>query len=86
MFDKGNCVIHRSFVTTTTRDFLRSFASYKVRARRGETIRVQEGDCEYLFTATVSRDSLLGCAKGRIDYRDDLSGPTLKDGEWRPSL
>jgi len=73
-------------MVTNTRDFLRSFTAYKAKARKGETIRVREKECEYLFTATVLRKSLLGSAKGKIEFQDDLTKPTLPKEGWRPSL
>jgi hypothetical protein len=73
-------------MVTNTRDFLRSFTTYKAKARRGETVRVLDKECEYLFTATVPKKSLIGSVSGKIEIRDDLTKPTLKGGDWKPSL
>jgi len=71
---------------TNTRTFLRTFSSFKARARRGETIRVKDKEGDFLFTAASSRRSLLGSAKGKIAIRDDLTSPTLANDAWTPSL
>ncbi len=73
-------------VVTNVRNFLRNFAAYKMKARCGETVRVKDGEGEFIFTATTPRKSLLGAAKGRIVIHDDLTKPTLHDEDWRPSL
>jgi hypothetical protein len=73
-------------MVTNTRAFLRSFAVFKAVARKGETVRVQAREGEYLFTAAVPRKSLLGSAKGKITFRADLTRPTLRDKDWKPSL
>lgn len=73
-------------MVTNTRRFLRDFASYKAMARKGETIRVQDREGEYLFTVVAPRRSLLGAAKGKIVFHDDLTKPTLAGKNWRPSL
>ena len=71
---------------TNTRGFLRDFAACKARARKGEAVRVQEKEGEYLFTASAPRKSLLGAAKGKIVFHGDLTKPTLTDESWKPSL
>jgi len=71
---------------TNTRTFLRSFTSFKARARKGEAVRVQDKEGEFLFTASTSRKSLLGAAKGKIVFHGDLTKPTLPNGGWKPSL
>lgn len=73
-------------MTTNTRTFLRDFAAFKARARKGGTIRVQDKEGEFLFTAAQIRKSLLGAAKGKIVCHDDLTEPTLANGGWKPSL
>lgn len=73
-------------MTTNTRTFLRDFAAFQARARKGGTIRVQDKEGEFLFTAAQIRKSLLGAAKGKIVCRDDLTEPTLANGGWKPSL
>jgi hypothetical protein len=73
-------------VETNTRNFLRSFAAFKSKARKGETIRVQDKAGEFIFTAAVARKSLLGAAKGKIRFADDLTKPTLAHHGWKPSL
>ena len=79
-------VIQCPFVTTNTRNFLRNFSSIKARARRGETVRVQGKEGDFLFTSAAARKSLLGAARGRIVIRDDLTVPTLPNDSWKPSL
>jgi hypothetical protein len=71
---------------TNTRGFLRDFAACKARARKGEAVRVQDKEGEYLFTASAPRKSLLGAAKGKIVFHGDLTKPTLTDESWKPSL
>jgi len=71
---------------TNTRNFLRDFTSYKAKARKGETVRVQDKEGEFLFTAATPRKSLLGAAKGKILFHDDLTKPTLPNDSWKPSL
>ncbi len=73
-------------MVTNTRNFLRAFTSYKAKARKGETVRVQDKEGEFLFIAAVPRKSLVGSAKGKIDFRDDLTRPTLPNEGWRPSI
>lgn len=73
-------------MTTNTRTFLRDFAAFKAQARKGGTIRVQDKEGEFLFTAARIRKSLLGAAKGKIVCRDDLAEPTLAIDGWKPSL
>jgi len=73
-------------MTTNVRTFLRDFAAFKARARKGETVRVQDKEGEFLFTAATARKSLLGAAKGKIALHADLSEPTLRDDSWKPSL
>lgn len=71
---------------TNTRNFLRGFSSFKAKARKGEAVRVQDKEGEFLFTAAASRKSLLGAAKGKIVFHGDLTKPTLPDESWKPSL
>ncbi len=73
-------------MVTNVRSFLRDFTRFKARARRGETVRVQDKAGEFLFTAATPRRSLLGAAKGRISLHDDLTRPTLAADDWKPSL
>jgi hypothetical protein len=73
-------------MVTNTRSFLRNFAMFKAKARKGEAVRVQDKEGEYLFTSAAPRKSLLGAAKGKIVFHDDLTKPTLTDGNWKPSL
>ena len=42
-------------MVTGTRTFLRSFTTFKSRARRGETVRVKDQPGEFLFTAVTPR-------------------------------
>jgi len=71
---------------TNTRTFLRDFAAMKARARKGEAVRVRERDTEFVFTATTTRKSLLGAAKGKLVCHGDLTTPTLTSEGWKPSL
>ncbi len=73
-------------MVTNTRNFLRGFTSFKAKARKGETVRVQDKEGEYLFTAAAQRKSLIGAAKGKIVFQDDLTKPTLTNEGWKPSL
>ena len=73
-------------MVTNTRTFLRSFTTFKAKARRGERVRVRDKEGEFLFTADTPHKSLLGVAKGKITFHDDLTKPTLPDDSWRPSL
>jgi len=73
-------------MVTNTRNFLRNFASFKTKARKGEAVCVQDKEGEYLFTSVAPRKSLLGAAKGKIVFHDDLTKPTLADDSWKPSL
>jgi len=69
-----------------TRNFLRNFSAVKARARKGEAVRVQDKEGEYLFTALAPRKSLLGAVRGRIVIHGDITKPTLAGDHWRPSL
>lgn len=72
---------------TNTRSFLRDFAEYKMKVRRGETVRIKDREGEYIFMAVShKRRSLLGAAKGLISSTDDLSSPTLQNSDWKPGL
>ena len=71
---------------TNTRNFLRSFTAFKAKARKGETVRVQDKEGEFLFSAASPRKSLLGSAKGKIIFHEDLTKPTTSNDAWRPSL
>jgi hypothetical protein len=64
---------------TNTRNFLRSFTTFKAMARKGETIRVRDKDFEYLFNAAMPKKSLIGSARGKIGFKGDLTKPTLPD-------
>lgn len=76
----------RCGVVTNVRKFLREFPVFKHRARRGEVVRVQDKEGEFLFTAATPRKSLLGAARGKITLRRDIVQPTLPDGDWKPTL
>jgi hypothetical protein len=73
-------------MVTNTRNFLRNFTRFKAKARKGEAVRVKDKEGEFLFTASAPRKSLLGAAKGKIAFHDDLTRPTLPDESWKPSL
>ena len=73
-------------MVTNTRRFLREFTTFKTRARKGETVRVQDKEGVFLFTAATPRKSLLGAASGKIVFRGDLTQPTLPDDGWKASL
>ena len=73
-------------MTTNVRTFLRDFTTFKARARKGETVRVQDKEGEFLFTAATPRKSLLGAARGKITFHADLTKPTLANDSWKPSL
>jgi hypothetical protein len=69
---------------TNVRTFLREFPRFKARARRGETVKIKDRSGEFIFSASSAprRQSLLGCLKGRIRIRGDLTRPTSSDSEW----
>ncbi|HEU5081087.1 MAG TPA: hypothetical protein VFT72_17885 [Opitutaceae bacterium] len=71
---------------TNTRMFLRDFAAMKAKARNGQIVRVRDKEGEFLFTAASTKRSLLGAAKGRIRIAADLTKPTLRSNDWKPSL
>jgi hypothetical protein len=84
--DRHLFVIHPGKMVTNTRKFLRSFTTFKAEARKGETVRIHDKEGEFLFTAAAPRKSLLGAAKGKITFQDDLTKPTLPNEGWKPSL
>jgi hypothetical protein len=71
---------------TTTRDFLRNFASHKAQARRGRPVRIQDKDGEFVLTAVSPKKTILGCAHGTLKINGDLLKPTLPDSAWNASL
>ena len=71
---------------TNTRNFLRDFTSFKAKARKGVIVRVQDKEGCFLFSADTPRKSLLGAAKGKIRFHEDLTKPTLPIESWKPSL
>ena len=73
-------------MTTNVRTFLREFAAFKAKARRGETVRINDGEGEFVFTAVHARKTLLGAGKGKITFHEDISKPTLPNSAWKPSL
>jgi hypothetical protein len=73
-------------MVTNVRTFLRDFTTFKAHARKGETVRVQDKEGEFLFAAATPRKSLLGAAKGRIKFHGDLTAPTLSSDGGKPSL
>jgi hypothetical protein len=78
MFGKSISVRHNSTKVTDTRTFLRSFTTFKSRARKGETVRGKDLTGEFHFTAlTPARKSLLGAAAGKINFHADLTQPSL---------
>lgn len=86
LLDEVNNVRRNPGVTINVRTFLREFAAFKAKARRGDTVRIRDGEGEFLFTAASARRTILGTAKGRIAFRDDLTKPTLSGNGWKPSL
>lgn len=76
---------HRS-MTTNVRTFLREFSAFKAQARKGSTVRIRDREGEFLFTSIGARRTLLGAARGKIAFRDDLTQPSLPNDEWKPSL
>ena len=71
---------------TNVRTFLRDFTTFKAKARRGQTVRVQDKEGEFVFSAAGLRKSLLGAARGKITFHSDLTQPTLPNDSWKPSL
>ena len=72
-------------MVTNVRSFLRDFATFKAKARKGETVRVKDKEGVFLFTADAPRKSLLGAARGKITVHGDLTKPTLTGDGWKPS-
>jgi hypothetical protein len=73
-------------MTTNVRTFLRAFATFKARARRGERVRILDREGEFVFTAAAPRKSLLGAGRGKILITGDITKPTLGQRGWKPSL
>jgi hypothetical protein len=73
-------------MVTNVRTFLREFASFKAKARKGGTVRIRDKEGEFLFTAAGARTTLLGASRGKIAFHQDLTRPTLEDKAWKPSL
>lgn len=73
-------------MTTNVRTFLREFSACKTRALLGETIVVKDRKDEYVFSLKSKRRGLLGCAKGKIIIKADLTLPTLPEEFWKPSI
>ena len=71
---------------TNARTFLREFTTFMAKARRGETVRIEDSEGTFLFTALGVRKSLLGAGRGKIKIHGDFVGPTLKNSAWKPSL
>ncbi len=71
---------------TNVRTFLREFATFKAKAMRGETVRINDGKGEFVFTAVHARKTLLGACKGKFRVVGDITGPTLPNSAWKPSL
>jgi hypothetical protein len=71
---------------TNVRTFLRDFASCKAKARKGETVRIRDKEGEFHFTCSSPNKTLLGSARKKIQFHDDLTKPTLPDESWKPSL
>jgi hypothetical protein len=73
-------------VITNVRTFLRDFTTFKkAKARKSETVRVQDKEGELVFSAAGPRKSLLGAARGKIAFHGDLTQPTLSNDRWKPS-
>ena len=73
-------------MTTNVRTFLREFTTFKSKAMRGEMVRINDGKGEYIFRAVRARKTLLGAAKGKVTFHGDITGPTLPNSAWKPSL
>lgn len=73
-------------MVTNVRTFLREFSAFKAKARCGETVRIQDKEGGFLFTAVGNRKTLLGAARGKIAFSRNLAKPTLKASDWKPSL
>ncbi len=73
-------------MTTNVRTFLREFTTFKAKARRGETVQIEDREGKFLFTAVGVRKTLLGSCRGKIKIHGDIVGPTLKNSAWKPSL
>ncbi len=66
--------------------FLREFATFKEMARRGEIVQIEDREGKFLFTAVGVRKTLLGAGRGKLIIKGDITGPTLKNSAWKPSL
>ena len=73
-------------MVTNVRTFLRDFTTFKAKARQGETVRIEDKEGVFLFSADAPRKSLLGVARGKIEFNADLTQPTLRNDGWKPSL
>ena len=73
-------------MVTNVRTFLREFATFKAKARKGETVRVKDKEGVFLFSADAPRKSLLGAARGKITIHGDLTRPTRANDAWKPSV
>lgn len=86
-FDILQSVRQARRMTTNVRTFLREFSACKTRALLGETIIIRDRKDEYVFSLkSKRRQGILGCAKGKIIIKADLTQPTLPDEFWNPSL
>lgn len=85
-FDSVSNVRQRGAMTTNVRTFLREFAAFKAKARRGGTVRIRDKEGEFIFTSAGGRQTLLGAAKGKIAFPADIVEPTLSAEAWKPSL
>ena len=81
-----DCVRHWVLMKTNVRTFLREFAAFKARARRGETVMIEDREGRFHFTAVGARKTLLGSGRGKLTIKGDIVGPTLKNSAWKPSL
>lgn len=86
MFDRFYFVRQNGLMITNTREFLRQFAAFKAKARRGETVRIRDKEGDFVFAISSPRRSLIGAARGKIAIHGDLTGPTLAAEAWKPSL
>jgi hypothetical protein len=72
---------------TNVSTLLREFPRVRRAALAGETVIVQTREGNLRITADRPEGGpLLGCLRGRVSLRGDLTRPTSEAGEWDPKL
>lgn len=74
-------------MTATVTELLREFPKIKKAVLLGETVIIQSKDGNMRITLdNPEPQSLFGSLHGLVRYSDDLTIPTTKDTDWKPSL